>query len=235
MPHVWILATVNTKSWQTFCSIHKSLINRSFMSSFMLPKSFQKAGFTALSLGDLSQIDPSVTDWANNYAAPTICCAWHTKRLQSRVPGTQRRTFWDSVQSWVMEAPTKLTFICDLHPPWTRPVTNLLPSDTEEAVTDIHPKERHPLTHISSKTKDSNQNIFPCFWKIAFFVIEKYFQTVLRFSLVIDVPRNKCLKQPASSNLLNHFGAEKTVLCLLIDPCPFAWVCHYVTAQEGLF
>lgn len=108
---VWrgILATANTKSLQTFCFIHESLINCSFMSSFMLPKSFQKAGFTALSLGDLSQVNPSVTDWANNYVAPTICCAWHTGRLQSSVQGTHRTAFWDQMQPWVIAAPTKLT------------------------------------------------------------------------------------------------------------------------------
>lgn len=108
---VWrgILATANTKSLQTFCFIHESLINCSFMSSFMLPKSFQKAGFTALSLGDLSQVNPSVTDWANNYVAPTICCAWHTGRLQSSVQGTHRTAFWDQMQPWVVAAPTKLT------------------------------------------------------------------------------------------------------------------------------
>lgn len=129
--------------------------------------------------------------------------------------------------------PNSLSFICDLCPPWTRPATDLLPSDTEKAGTDIHAKEGHPphCTHVSTKTKNRNQNIFSCFWKIAFFVIEKYFHAVLSFSLVMDVPRNQCLKQPASSNLLNHFGVAKTVLCLPIDPSPFAWERYYVTTH----
>lgn len=95
----------------------------------------------------------------------------------------------------------------------------------------------HPphFTHVPTKTKNRKQNRFSCFWKIAFFVIEKYFQTVLSFFLVMDVPRTQCLKQPASSNLLNHFGVAKTVLCLPIDPSPFAWVCYYATTHPKRF
>lgn len=160
MPHVWrgILITANTKSLQTFCFIHKSLTNRSFMSSFMLPKSFQKAGFTALSLGDLSQINPSVTDWANDYVAPTICCAWHTRRLQSSVQGTHRTALWDSMQPWVIGDPAK---VIDFHL-WLAPTLDQArnwSADTEEAGTDIHSKECHPhphFTHVSTKTKNRN-------------------------------------------------------------------------------